>query len=132
MSVRRSPGEPGVRRSVRARSVHSTLMPDTQDEVLALRHEVLRLRDRIVGLEAERDTAVARAERLEALVEQYAGLRGHLAAAGSIAAARANDLTRRAVHRVLVATAPEGSGGPEGSGDTGSADRSDRATVPGS
>jgi hypothetical protein len=69
----------------------------TEDELLALRHEVLRLRDELAGQQAELATAAARAEELADVVSRYAGIRGHVAAIGSIATARVRSGARRLV-----------------------------------
>jgi hypothetical protein len=67
----------------------------TEDELLALRHEVLRLRDELAGQQAELATAAARAEELSDVVSRYKGVRGHVAAIGSITAARLRSGARR-------------------------------------
>jgi hypothetical protein len=69
----------------------------TEDELLALRHEVLRLRDELAGQQAELATAAARAEELSDVVSRYKGIRGHVAAIGSITAARLRSGARRLV-----------------------------------
>jgi hypothetical protein len=78
----------------------------TEDELLALRHEVLRLRDELAGQQAELATAAARAEELADVVSRYKGVRGHMAAIGSITAARLRSGARR-----LVATGRRARGG---------------------
>jgi hypothetical protein len=67
----------------------------TEDEVLALRHELLRLRDELAGQQAELATAAARAEELADVVSRYNGIRGHVRAIGSIATARLRSGARR-------------------------------------